>query len=188
MGHVTQPASILWITGLSGCGKSTLANAVRQEMRVQGVRPLLLDGDALRDALEGPDTSARHDAATRLARSWRIAKLARLAAMQGVPVIVATISLFHVIQRWNRDSLPPYAEVLLLADMKQLRARQPERYESTDSMSANEVVGLGIVPEYPDKPELRLHQDFSAATLSLHCAQVLALWKRLGWHESKGTG
>ncbi|HEY0410328.1 MAG TPA: adenylyl-sulfate kinase, partial [Candidatus Dormibacteraeota bacterium] len=41
----------LWLTGLSGAGKSTIAEGVAAELRRQGRRVEVLDGDAIRENL-----------------------------------------------------------------------------------------------------------------------------------------
>jgi adenylylsulfate kinase len=175
-------APILWITGLSGTGKSTLARAFTQALRRVGPPPLLLDGDSLRNALEGDvvDKGAvDHGPAARRQRAWRIARLARLAAEQGVPVVVATISLFHEVQAFNRSGAVPYAEVLLRADIDMLAARHPKLYGEPGQSPPRDVVGIDIVPEYPRQPELVITQGFDRASMAGHVAQLKRLWMQM---------
>ncbi|MFS8084626.1 MAG: adenylyl-sulfate kinase, partial [Acidobacteriota bacterium] len=166
-------------TGLSGTGKSTLAHAVIGELQREGQRPLLLDGDALRDALESLEEGAQHDRDRRARRAWRLAALARLAAVQGVPVVVATISLFHATQYWNRAGLVPYCEVLLHASPDILRERNPGLYGSDGREGPRDVVGVDILAEFPKQPELLLAQHFKMEELPRHTAQVMTLWHDL---------
>src|SRR5437868_24932 len=74
---------VVWITGLAGVGKSTLAALVVSRLRDEGRRPLLLDGDEMRSAIEGDDAPVQHRHEDRLLRAWRLARLARLASGQG---------------------------------------------------------------------------------------------------------
>ena len=177
-------APILWITGLSGAGKSTLAQAVVSRLRGEGLRPLLLDGDGVREALEplaSEEARHEHTQELRTARAWRLARLARLAAGQGVPVVVATISMLHVVQAWNRAAVVPYAEILLQADLEILRRRKPALYGE----SAEHVVGIDIAPEFPLQPEAVLQQSFDPADLPLHCDIAMRIWRNMD--HGRGT-
>lgn len=171
-------APILWITGLAGSGKSTLARAFVAAQR-DGRPTLLLDGDALRDALEGQHAPVDHGAPARRARAWRIARLARLAAEQGVPVVVATISLLHEVQDWNRAGQPPYAEVLLRADLAALAQRKPAVYGVGAAETARDIVGIDIAAQYPQRPELVVEQTFDPTTLPALVEQLQQLWRLL---------
>lgn len=174
-----QVAPILWITGLSGVGKSTLAHAVASALREQGLRPLVLDGDEMRQLLEAPEDQSSHRPEQRLHRAWRMARMARWAALQGIPVIVATISLRHEVQAWSRAGPTPYAEVFLQADLDLLRQRKPSLYGHSGGPPALHVVGIDVAAEYPRQAELILQQDFVDGSLSLLLAQTLGLWKTL---------
>lgn len=168
---------VLWITGLSGVGKSSLAQALVARLHKQGLRPLLLDGDALRDALESPPVS--HSLANRERRAWRIARFARLAAQQGIPVVVATISLFHAVQQWNRAGGLVYAEVWLQADFELLRQRNPILYGTPGKPGLQDVVGVDLPAEFPCQAELVLQQCFSADSQAKHLDRLLAFWQTL---------
>lgn len=172
-------APILWITGLSGVGKSTLARAMVQALRSEGQKPLWLDGDTVRDLMESGQEPLSHAPAQRLQRAWRIARMARWAALQGLPVIVSTISLRHEIHDWNRSGPAPYAEILLQADLDLLRRRKPDLYDSSPGAAPRHVVGLDIAAEYPRRAELRLQQRFAPEELDLHLGQSRALWNQL---------
>ena len=175
------PAPIVWITGLAGVGKTTLALAVHKKLLDEDVHALLIDGDLVRHALDASADLARHDVGMRLHRAWRIAELARIAALQGVPAIVATIGLFHAVQTWNRAGSVPYAEVLMTADIEELKRRKPAVYAPVRD-DAGPVVGVDIAPEFPLSPELVLVQRFVESDLPIHAAKVVATWQRMRAH------
>ena len=173
------PVPVLWITGLAGSGKTTLARGVAERLRAAGHQPLLLDGDEVTQALEG-DAQAHpvsYEAQLRMHRAWRIARLAALAARQAVPPIVATVSLFHAVQRWNRAQAAPLVEVLLKAPMEMLAEHRPHLYGGPVRAGAQHVVGLDIPAQYPERPELVLLQGFHRADLAGHVERCVDLWK-----------
>ncbi|RKZ63425.1 MAG: adenylyl-sulfate kinase, partial [Candidatus Parabeggiatoa sp. nov. 3] len=87
---LTSP-KVLWITGLSGAGKTTIARATQDILRSKSVCTVLLDGDQVRNVVK--DESCGHDQANRLKNAYRISRLAKMIAEQGLVVIVATMSL-----------------------------------------------------------------------------------------------
>jgi len=85
-------APVLWLTGLSGAGKSTIAQAVFAQLRVEGRRAVVLDGDELR---RGLSRDLGYSEADRAENVRRTAEVARLMADAGLIVIVALISPFR---------------------------------------------------------------------------------------------
>jgi len=171
-----RAAPILWITGLSGVGKSSLARAVVARLHLQGQRPLLLDGDLLRDTLESGADPVTHTPQERERRAWRIARLACMAASQGVPVVVATISLIHSVQQWSRGTGLPYAEIWLYAGISKLRDRNPALYGEAAPMH---VVGMDLQAQYPQQAELVIEQDFQWDSMQSKVDLALGLWQRV---------
>lgn len=140
------PGQVIWITGVSGAGKTTLANGLADLIASSGrARPLLLDGDDVRAVLQ----DFRYDPAARRRLASIYGGLARLAAMQGLDVIVATISLFHDVHRWNRANLPNYLEVLL-RDPPSGPAPAPEAPHGPG------MPGAAPAAEWPASPDLTL--------------------------------
>src|SRR3954470_10828609 len=89
--------SVLWITGLPGAGKTTIARRIVRMQRRTHADVVLLDGDALRRVLG--ERGYGHDVRLRCAR--RYARLGALLAGQGLHVVVATVSMFAAVRRWN---------------------------------------------------------------------------------------
>jgi len=153
-----QTGRVIWITGLSGAGKTTVAQAVARCLRLKGVQPVVLDGDAVRDAVRDPHTG--HDRVSRLANAYRICRLAKLLADQGHLVLVATMSLFSEIHQWNRKQLPNYLEVYLKVDWESLVARDARGlYSRFDQGNADNIAGLDLEFDEPSEPDLVLENQ-----------------------------
>ena len=172
-------APLLWITGLAGSGKSTLAQALAARLRLAGIEPAVLDGDAVRQALDEPGQRDRHDLQARRQRAWRLAQLAHQTALQAPTVIVATISLLHAVQAWNRRHNAGYAEIVLHAPWSQLRLRRPQLYGDDLRPAAAHVWGLDLAAQYPPSPELELEQTGPACPLDARVDAAIALWQRM---------
>lgn len=149
-----SPGRVFWITGLSGAGKTTVGRELCRRLRAAGRPTIFLDGDALRGAIAD---DLGHGARDRLLSATRNARLCKLLAAQGMDVVCATISLFHDVQRWNRENIPDYREIYLRVPIEELRRRDSKGiYALAQRGEAPEVVGLSVRAEVPEKPDLVL--------------------------------
>ncbi len=159
--YAVNGGSVLWLTGLSGAGKSTLAHEIQQQLVELGEHPLILDGDLVRAAIEDPHWG--FDSASRLMGSYRYSKLARMAAIQGVTVIVPTISMFDEIYRWNRKNIPGYFEVYLDTTEATRRSRDPKvLYSSHAQGNETNMAGLDHAIEVPSSADLIIDNNGGA--------------------------
>jgi len=83
---------VLWFTGLSGSGKSTLANALEVALHADGMHTYILDGDNVRQGLNG---DLGFTDADRVENIRRIAEVAKLMMDAGLIVMTAFISPFR---------------------------------------------------------------------------------------------
>jgi adenylylsulfate kinase-like enzyme len=163
---------VFWITGLSGSGKTTVGRELWARLRA-GHRPVtFLDGDALRAAIAedlGYSDSNRRQSAMRNAR------LCRLLAEQGTDVVCATISLFHEVQRWNRENIRRYHEIYLRVPIDELRRRDSKGiYARAQSGDARDVVGLDLAAEAPEAPDLVL-DNYGGLDIAAAVDRILAM-------------
>lgn len=147
--------TVYWLTGLSGAGKSTVGKILYEKLKSQKDNVVLLDGDALRNAIAadlGYTQADRHESAR------RNTGLCKLLADQGLDVVCCTICMFEDIRQWSREHNEKYFEVYLKVPMDVLRKRnQKNLYED----SANELVGLGVGMEEPQRSDLVIINDGS---------------------------
>ena len=157
---------VIWITGLPGVGKSSVARELVARLRAAGETVLLLDGDALRDALSPLDGGYDAPARRRFAQAY--ANLAALASAQGLTVVVATVSLIADMHRENRARFTRYLEVLLsCTDAERERRR-------ASAALAGPRHTIEIAPEFPADPHLSLATD--ATSPEALAERILARW------------
>jgi adenylylsulfate kinase-like enzyme len=178
-----SPGRVVWITGLSGAGKSTLAETTAQLLRAQGKRVICLDGDDLRDVFGAVEASPEHHGRqARLTLALQYARLCRVLALQNLTVIIATISLFREVHRWNRQNLPNYFEVYLKVPLDELRRRDPKGiYRRFDAGLLTDVAGLDLPVDEPSASDLTVEfvpgqqvQDLAATLI-----RTLNEWRTL---------
>jgi adenylylsulfate kinase-like enzyme len=145
---------VFWITGLSGAGKTTIGKELWRRLRASGQSAIFLDGDSLREVIS---EDLGHNASDRHRSAMRNARLCRLLSSQGEYVVCATISLFHDVQRWNRENIPGYREIFVRVSMDELRRRDTKGiYAAAQRSEMRDVVGLDLSAELPEAPDLIL--------------------------------
>ena len=151
---------VVWITGLSGAGKTTLATALVRELCQDEMKAVLLDGDVLREVLGADEIGTGfHSTEKRLHLAKRYARLCQVLSKQNLIVVIATISLFSEVHRWNRLNFHAYVEVLIDLPLHELRRRDPKGiYRRFDSGDISNVAGLDLKVEFPLKPDLKLSE------------------------------
>ena len=147
--------TVYWLTGLSGAGKSTVGKILYEKLKQKKENVVLLDGDALRQAIArdlGYTQADRHESAR------RNTGLCKLLADQGLDVICCTICMFEDIRQWSRANNENYFEVYLKVPLEVLKKRNQKNLYTE---SAAELVGLGVGMEEPRHPDLVVINDGS---------------------------
>ena len=178
---------VVWVTGLSGSGKTSLAQDLVSRLKARQVPLLSLDGDKLREILQTDTFSdANHSTQSRRKLAQTYAFLCREIAAQGLTVVIATISLFRDVQRWNRENIPNYFEVYLKVPTDELRRRDPKGiYRRFDAGEIANVAGMDLAVDEPYAPDVLI--DFEADLSVQDCSKhvIEALLHRFDWLESK---
>jgi glutamine kinase len=145
---------VYWITGLSGAGKTTVGKELWRRLQAAGRAAIFLDGDCMREVIAA---DLDHSVEQRRTSAMRNARLCRLLAQQGADVVCPTISLFHDVQRWNRENIPGYCEIYLRVPMQELTRRDCKGiYAAAACGQLHDVVGLDLPAEFPEASDLTL--------------------------------
>jgi len=159
----------IWFTGLSGAGKSTIATALAEELRSQGRRVEILDGDVVRENLSKGLGFSKED---RDINIRRIGFVAELLTRNGVVVLVAAISPYRAVRDEVRAMVGRFLEVHVDCTLDELTRRDVKGlYAKAIAGEIANFTGVSDPYEAPLDPEVRV--DSSMETLEESLAKVL---------------
>jgi adenylyl-sulfate kinase len=169
--YATSPAHGLtvWLTGLSSAGKSSIAQAVCDELRANGYRTELLDGDVMRRRISRDLGFSKQD---RDENIRRIGYIAGLLARNGVIVLVAAISPYRELRDEMRERLQAFIEVYVNAPFSVVEKRDVKGiYRRCRAGEISGVTGVDDPYEPPLAPDVECRTD--RETLAESAAKVM---------------
>lgn len=148
----------LWFTGLPSAGKSTIAHAVAAELRNEGLKVQVLDGDEVRPHLSAGLGFSRAD---RDINVRRIGWVARLLASHGVIVLVPVIAPYadarQAVRADHHDADVPFAEVFVSTSLDVAESRDVKGlYAKARNGELTGLTGVDDPYEVPASAELVL--------------------------------
>ena len=148
----------VWLTGLPASGKSTLAVEIEALLIGAGRPALRLDGDNLRQGLNGDLGFSAEDRAENVRRT---AHAAALLAEAGVVALVALVSPFvadrATARRIHAAAGIPFLEVWVATPLAECERRDPKgHYARARAGGLPGFTGVGDVYEPPAAPELAI--------------------------------
>lgn len=148
---------VFWISGLSGAGKTTVCHKLVEYLKTQHRSVVMLDGDELREAMSAASAYSRKE---RLQLAMRCAHLCHLISVQGLDVVIATISLFREVHEWNRSNIPGYMEIFLDVPMEELIRRDPKQIIARAAKGElKDFTGVDLAVEVPQVPDVHIQWE-----------------------------
>lgn len=161
----------VWLTGPPASGKSTLAQALRERLGRIGIRPVVLESDALRRILT-PDATYEPEERDRF--YGEVADLAALIVGQGVPVVVDATAPRRAHRDRLRELVPAMIEVLVEAPLAVRERRDPKGlYGRARRGNAPHLPGATEAYEPPEDPDLVVSGTSPSDAGALDVMQVL---------------
>ncbi|MCU0568250.1 MAG: adenylyl-sulfate kinase [Oculatellaceae cyanobacterium Prado106] len=172
-----QRGVTVWFTGLSGAGKTTIRMAVEQELRAQGYKIEVLDGDIVRENLTKGLGFSKAD---RDENIRRIGFVSHLLTRNGVIVLVSAISPYRDIRDEVRSRIGDFVEVYVNAPLNICEERDVKGlYKKARAGEIKQFTGIDDPYEAPLTPELECKTD--QETLEESTARVISKLKELGY-------
>ena len=143
---------VFWITGLSGAGKTSIANLIKKDVSKKFGPTILINGDDIRRIFSFESYSSKDR--EKLAKCY--SKFCKEISGQNMNIIFTVVGLFKKIHTYNRKNITNYIEIFIKSDVKKiinLKKKYIYKYKKN-------IVGLDIKPEYPEKPDIVVNNNF----------------------------
>ena len=148
-----KKGKLIWITGLSGSGKSLVARKLKKKLDVKMNPFLHFDGDDIRKIFNFNKSDYNH----RLKYAFSYSKLCKKLTDQNFNVILAAISMFDDVRKWNRKNIKNYFEIYIKCKKKDLQKKNKKNLYKGKKKN---VVGKDIVPQLPKNPDAIIVNNF----------------------------
>jgi len=152
---------IIWFTGLSGAGKSTLAQALAGRLLERGMKPLLIDGDALREELCKDLNFSRESRAENIRRAGAIALIAERSGSTSICTLISPLRIERDLVRTMAESKGIcFVEIYLCTPLSVCENRDTKGlYKKARAGMINQFTGIDSPYEPPIDPEVELSTE-----------------------------
>jgi adenylylsulfate kinase len=176
--RLEQKGLTVWFTGLSGAGKTTISRVVENELRSQGYKVEVLDGDELRQCLTKGLGFSKED---RDENIRRIGYVANLLTRNDIIVLVSTISPYRHIRSQMRLDIADFVEVYVNAPLEVCEQRDVKGlYQRVRKGEILNFTGIDDPYEAPLFPEVTC--DTHLETIAESAGKVLSKMQELGYY------
>jgi adenylylsulfate kinase len=147
----------VWFTGLSGAGKTTLSQLVESELKAQGRKVEVLDGDEVRRNLTAGLGFSRED---RIRNNELVTYIAKLLTRNDVFVLVSLISPYREMRSYAREEIGCFIEVYVRCSLEECIRRDVKGlYKKALNGEITSFTGISDPFEEPEHSEIIVDTD-----------------------------
>ena len=143
---------LFWVTGLSGSGKTSIAKKILKSIQKKFGKTIVVSGDDLRGIFSFKSYTRKERADLGI----KYSKFAKFITDQKINLIFAVVGMRHKIRSHNKKTIKNYIEIFIKSDINRIiKLKKKKVYLK----SKKNIVGLGISPEFPKKPDITIEND-----------------------------
>lgn len=153
---IENKSAVIWFTGLSGAGKTTISRDLIERFNEDGINPIYLDGDEIRNIIP----NIGFDEESRKKHNLNVGYMAAMIEKQGNTVIVSLISPYNDIREKIRKECKNFIEVFVSTDFETCKNRDTKGlYAKAISGEIKNFTGFTSPYDIPLTPEIVLDTD-----------------------------
>jgi adenylylsulfate kinase len=174
-----QRGVTIWLTGLSGAGKTTICRFLETELRSQGYKIEVLDGDVVRQNLSKGLTFSKED---RDENIRRIGFVAHLLTRNNVIVLVSVISPYRAIREEVKEQIGDFIEVYVNPPLEVCEQRDVKGlYKKARDCEIKNFTGIDDLYEIPLEPDVECKTNQESIAQSAN--KILTKLQELGYTD-----
>ncbi len=175
---------IFWLTGMSGSGKTTLTNAAVDQLTMDGVKTLILDGDIVRDRYKTKLSFSRKDIEK---NNMNVSRYCSDERNNYDCIIVPIISPYDSIRKKIRQTLSPnFYLVYVSTSIKELKNRDTKGlYAKTDNGEIDNLIGYSESSPYTPPSDFDCNIDTSNPAVEIQSIELFYNFIKKKIMESK---
>lgn len=148
----------LWFTGIPASGKTTLGDKIADRLRPMGLKIQTLDGDETRRYLSPDLGFSRED---RRAHLYKVVYLTRMLNLQGVNVLVSSVSPYLEDRKYAKQMIDEFIEIYVDCPVEVCIQRDPKGlYRRAIDGQISGVTGFDAPYEVPENPDLVISTNY----------------------------
>jgi len=148
-----KSGTLFWITGLPGSGKTSIAKNIHKSIEKKYGKTIEISGDDLRKLF----LFNKYDLKNRKIYAKQYSKFCKFLVDRKLNVIFSTVSLFHDVQKWNREHISNYYEIFVRSNLKKIiKLNKKKIYKKKTNL-----IGINLDAQFPKKPDLKINNNFN---------------------------
>ena len=165
---------LFWITGLPGSGKTAVAKKIRKDIQKLYGPTLVVSGDNLRKIFG----FNKYTLEERIKLSRKFNNFAKFITNQKINLIFAVVGMIDSTRKWNKANIDNYLEIYIKTNIKKIISYKKKKIYF--SKNKKNIIGIGIKPQFPKKPDIIVLNDFKKNINDLKKEILKKIIKKIG--------